>query len=128
MQKNSKNRNAIISIIRDEKEPVSADTIYTKLREINPSASMSTVYRILDQLTKNNTVFKTLILDDNKARYEIKSNHDTHYLICLSCGKMLPTHNCHLHKLENKEWKDTGFLVTGHKVELYGQCADCRKL
>jgi Fur family ferric uptake transcriptional regulator len=125
--KNSKNRIAVLDLIKSENEPVSADYIYQKLRETNPNISMSTVYRILELLTRKNILFKTLILDDNKARYEIKSNEDTHYLICLNCGKMLTTHNCHFQKLENKEWKDTGFLVTGHKVELYGQCADCRK-
>jgi Fur family transcriptional regulator, ferric uptake regulator len=126
--KNSKNTKAVIKLLNNDVGPVSADYIYEKLREINPSASMSTVYRVLEKLTLNNIISKSLIMNDNKARYEIKAHKDIHYLICLNCGKMLPTYNCHFQKVENKEWKDTGFVVTGHKVELYGFCADCKNL
>lgn len=124
--KYSKNTKAVIEFISNSFEPISADYIYEKLREMNPSASMSTVYRILEKLTLNNIISKTLIMNDNKARYEVKSNKHIHYLICQNCNKMIPTDNCHFEKLDNKEWKDTGFIVTGHKVELYGLCADCK--
>ena len=126
--KSSKNTKAVIELLNKSVEPVSADYIYEKLREINPSASMSTVYRILDKLTLNNIISKSLIMNDNKAKYEIRGHKHIHYLICQSCNKMIPTDNCHFETLDNKEWKDTGFIVTGHKVELYGFCADCKNL
>lgn len=126
--KSSKNTKTILELLENETEPVSADYIYEKLREINPSASMSTVYRVLEKLTLNNVISKSLIMNDNKAKYEIKGHKHIHYLICLNCNKMIPTDNCHFQKLENKEWKDTGFLVTGHKVELYGYCSDCKNV
>lgn len=125
--KSSKNARAIVELLDKEDEPVSADYIYEKLREINPSASMSTVYRILEKLTLSNIISKSLIMNDNKARYEIMGHKHIHYLICQNCNKMIPTDNCHFQKLENKEWKNTGFIITGHKVELYGFCSDCRE-
>jgi Fur family ferric uptake transcriptional regulator len=125
-EKSSKNRQAVIELLNNESEPVSADYIYEKLRQINPIISMSTVYRILEKLTLNNVISKSLIMNDNKARYEIKGNKHIHYLICQSCNKMIPIGNCYFEKLDNNEWQDTGFIVTGHKIELYGYCADCR--
>lgn len=126
--RNSKNRKAITELLFNEKEPVTADFVYEKLRKINPTISLSTVYRILEKLTINNITIKTLILNDNKARYEIRGHRHIHYLICQNCNKMIPTENCHFEKLENKEWKDTGFFVTGHRVEIYGYCATCKAL
>ena len=127
-EKSSKNRKAVIELLNNETEPISADYIYEKLRQINPSISMSTVYRILEKLTQNNIISKSLIMNDNKARYEIKGNKHIHYLICQNCNKMIPIGNCHFEALDNHEWKDTGFIVTGHKIELYGFCTDCKNL
>jgi len=126
--KNSNNTKAVIDLLKKDTIPVSADYIYEKLRQINPSASMSTVYRILEKLTVNNVISKALIMNENKAKYELKRNKHVHYLICQNCNKMIPTDNCHFEKLDNKEWQDTGFFVTGHRVELYGFCADCKNL
>ncbi|MCK7484445.1 MAG: transcriptional repressor [Bacillus subtilis] len=70
----SKNAKAVLEIIYNESEPVSADYIYEKLRKINPSVSMSTVYRVLEKLTLNNVLSKALIMNDNKAKYEIKGH------------------------------------------------------
>lgn len=48
------------------------------------------------------------------------------YAVCLECHRRIPLQNCpfaHIH-LE----KDAGdFTVTGHKLELYGYCSECKK-
>lgn len=58
--------------------------------------------------------------------YEWNKGSHTHYAICLQCHKKValqvcPFENLHLHG----EAKD--FVVTGHKLELYGYCKECEK-
>jgi len=125
--RNSKNRNAIIEILDSAIEPVTADYIYKKLRELNPTASISTVYRSLEKLTANNIVTKSIIMDSNKAMYELNRKTHKHYFICTNCNKMVPLENCPLEELEKNISKNTGFNITGHKLELYGKCSSCSK-
>lgn len=123
--RNSKNRNAVLKLLQDANEPVTADYIYDELRKTNPSVSLSTVYRILESLTSSNITVKLLIMNDNKARYEIRNFKHVHHLICKSCNKLIPIDCCPIKWFENKQWEDTGFTVTGHRLEIYGICSEC---
>ena len=125
LERNSKNRKAIIEILSSEKLPVTAEYIHMKLKEINPSASISTVYRSLDKLILNNLALKSIIMDSNKAKYEINRKSHTHYLICTNCKLMQPLNICPLNNLNPKLQNETGFKITGHKLEIYGTCKDC---
>jgi len=125
--RNSKNRNAVIEILDFDSEPVTADYIYQKLKEINPSVSISTVYRSLEKLTTNNIIIKSIIMDSSKATYELNRETHKHYLICIRCNKMTPLENCPFKDYEKKLQKDTRFNITGHKFEIYGKCFECNK-
>ena len=58
--------------------------------------------------------------------YEWKKGGHTHYAICLGCHKKVALQACPFEHLHMDT--DTGdFVVTGHKLELYGYCGDCEK-
>ena len=78
-------------------------------------------------------VTKTNWMGDGTLVYELNKGEHTHYAVCLNCHKRIPLHVCpfeHMHVRTSKE--ETGleqedFVVTGHKLELYGYCGKCRK-
>lgn len=123
--RNSKNRNSVIEILNSKSEPITADYIYEKLKAINPTVSISTVYRSLEILIRNNIAIKSIIMDSNKATYELNRETHKHYLICTSCNKMMALDNCPFEEYEKKLQKETGFNITGHKFEIYGKCQEC---
>lgn len=123
----SKNRKAVLDILEKSKTPVTIDYIYNKLRKKNENVSLSTVYRIMEKLISNNIVTKSIIMDDNKARYELIRDKHKHYIICTKCNQMTPIENCPIGDLEKNISKTTGFNITGHKLELYGECSSCNK-
>ena len=123
--KNSKNRNAIIEILGNVKEPVTADFLHQKLRKINPSVSTSTVYRGLEKLVSASIVTKSIIMDQNKAIYELNKENHQHYLICVKCNNMIPITKCPFDNLAKEIHNETGFKITGHKFEIYGHCEKC---
>lgn len=123
----SKNRDKIISFLQKQIAPVAVDDIYDNIKKLNSNISLSTVYRIIEKLSRLNIVRKATTLDDNKAVYELikDDTKHSHYMICTKCKKMIPIQECPIHELEKNIADKTGFNITGHKFELYGECASC---
>jgi len=122
----SKNRDSVISVLLDSKVPISIENIFYKVKEKRSGISLSTVYRIIERLIILNIVRKS-VTDGDKALYELVQNGHHHYIICTKCKKMAILDSCPISELEQKISKETGFHITEHKYEIYGECKDCYK-
>ena len=123
-QRNSKNRDSIIAVLMNEKVPISVENIFLKIKEKNKKLSISTVYRIIDKLLKLGIVREASRQDDKKL-YELVQNGHHHYIICTKCKKMTILDSCPITEIEQKISDETGFYITGHKYEIYGECQEC---
>lgn len=125
----TKQRKCVYQVLDEATEPLSAVQIYQRIeREYDDAAgyAVSTIYRILTSFEEHGFVEKTTWMGDGTAVYELNRGGHTHYAVCLSCHKRIPLPSCpfaHVHMEQ-----DTGdFTVTGHKLELYGYCKECRE-
>lgn len=121
----TKSRLAVFDILQKLQMPATADEIYMKLKQQGMSTNLSTVYRTLDMLESKGMLEKVTITD-GKARYQLSHGH-RHHIICTCCNKVMPIDGCPLAELEKNVGKETSFDITGHKLELYGICPDCKK-
>jgi len=124
--RNTKSREAVISALESMQAAASAGDIFTFIKESGLSINLSTVYRTLDLMESKGIVEKTL-MGDNKARYELKYEEHIHHIICTGCKKIVPIDFCPLEELEKDIINKTSFNITGHKLELYGICPECKK-
>lgn len=124
--KNTRHRAAILGILEQRSQPVTAEQIFMELNRLEVSTSLSTVYRELDSLEGNGLVAKVKINESNKAFYEYNRMIHKHYLICLGCKKMIALDICPLKSFEEKVEEQTHFMITDHKLNLYGYCPECR--
>ncbi|MCD7836439.1 MAG: transcriptional repressor [Lachnospiraceae bacterium] len=134
----TKQRKNVYRILYDANEPMTALEIYqcTLERQQSGGYALSTIYRILSAFEERGLVIKAAYMDDNIVVYELDRGEHTHYAVCLSCHKRIPLQSCpftHIHSAGNqdkdgtdKSIEESGFMVTGHKLELYGYCKDCR--
>jgi len=125
--KNTKHRNSILQLVKNSDQPVTAEDIFLRLKEDSVSINLSTVYRILDALVSKNLIVKTNITGDSRTFFELSHAEHTHHLVCIGCKKMFSVDGCPLDDYEKALHDRTGFDITGHKLELYGYCRDCKR-
>lgn len=134
----TKQRKDVYQVLVDADEPMTALEIYQQTfeKDCGVSYALSTIYRILAAFEERNLVEKSTYMDDGTIVYELNRGGHTHYAVCLNCHKRIPLQTCpfaHIHVPGNSKTStvdgnaaEQGFLVTGHKLELYGYCRDCR--
>jgi Fur family transcriptional regulator, ferric uptake regulator len=124
--KNTRSRKAVIGVLEHIDAPISAEDIYLRVKESGSSINLSTVYRILELMEDMKLASKT-VMSDGKARYELTGDGHRHHLICTNCHKVVPIDVCPIEELQKNVIQKTNFNITGHRLELYGVCPECKK-
>ena len=125
--KKTKYRVNIIDILQKSRKLLSAQDIYEILINDKVKVNLSTVYRTLDKLTENNIINKIEIENEKQSLYEFNREDHHHFLICKNCNKIETIYHCPLHDYEKQIQEESGFQITGHKIEFYGYCKKCQK-
>jgi len=125
--KNTKYRVILIEHLSKTEKLLSAKEIYKQLSKKHIAINLSTVYRTLDVLVDNNIFNRVTIEGEKQSRYEYNRDIHHHFLICRGCNKIIPIYDCPLEVYEERLQAESGFQITGHRVEFYGFCDDCKK-
>lgn len=105
---------------------LSADELYTSLREEHPSIGLATVYRTLKILSEAG-IAREQRFNDGYTRYEFNDPKEGHHdhLVCTQCGKVEEFENGDIERLQDDVAEAHGFRIDHHKLELYGLCPAC---
>ena len=125
--KQTKHRLAILEILKTNDQPLSAEEVYSNLKEKKIDINLSTVYRNLDLLAEKKILNKLNLSGDQRSVFEYNQKIHRHYLICLSCNKIKPIEHCPLQGYEERLGEKTGYQIIGHKLDVYGYCSKCQK-
>ncbi|NLA37567.1 MAG: transcriptional repressor [Actinobacteria bacterium] len=123
-------RRTLVELLRGAGRPLSMP----ELLDSNPALAQSSVYRNLVVLEQAGVVLR-VVTGDEFARYELAEDltgHHHHHLVCVSCGFIVdvtvPT------DLEERIdatlgglAAEHGFSVLDHRLDLLGNCANCRE-
>ena len=86
IQKRSKQREAILEVVKSTKCHPTADWVYAEVRKQIPNISLGTVYRNLSMLAENGTIQK---LNIGTSIEHFDGNPAGHYHVCCSeCGRI----------------------------------------
>jgi len=125
--KNTKHRNAVLNILQKSNQPIAAEQVYLQLKQKEIAINLSTVYRTLETLAEKQLATKIIIAGDSRALFEYNQMVHKHYLICLGCKKIISIHHCPLESYEQSLADETGYLIEGHRLDVYGYCPECQK-
>src|SRR5260221_11898297 len=124
--KSTGQRDDIARVFFELRRHISAEELYAEVKKVNPHVGYATIYRTLKLLKECDLLFERHF-DEGQARYEVAGEHHHDHFICERCGKIIEFENDELERMQQAIAHKLGVLLTHHKMELYGLCADCRK-
>ncbi len=123
----TRQRLALLDALEQSSTPLTAEELFLRLRSDFSTLSLSTIYRTLDTLCKKQMVNRSVLMEGGRALFEIAPETHSHNLICTVCHKIVPLKDCPLGAYEDSIAHATGYVISGHKLEVYGICPACRK-
>jgi Fur family transcriptional regulator, ferric uptake regulator len=125
--KSTRQRSLIIDTFFDTPGHLSVEELWSRVRKLDQKVSVATVYRTM-RLLSDCGLAHARNFGDGQTRYEAavgKHHHD--HLICTRCGAIVEFENDRIEHLQDQVARKHGFVVTSHKMELYGLCRNCQK-
>jgi Fe2+ or Zn2+ uptake regulation protein len=123
MKNYSKQREAILEVLRCTDTHPTANWIYEKVRETLPNISLGTVYRNLAQLSQSGEILSLHVADGFEHFDFVTAPHA--HLHCKKCGAIIDA------KLDieplSKLSNDLGFTPQNTIYVVYGICKNCKQ-
>lgn len=114
----------VFELLREQKEEISAQEVYTQLRQEKLNIGLATVYRVLKAMHVRGLI-QARTSAEGELVYSL-AGEERHYLTCINCGTSLPVgEDCPVHELEEELSKSRGFNIYYHTLEFFGLCEPC---
>ena len=104
----------------------SASDLYDQLHTQFPTTSPATIYKTLSLLKDLGEVLELGFSDDDH-RYDGNKPYPHSHLICVRCRKIIDQEVSLAHDLVQQVARQSGYQITGHRLDFYGVCPDCRE-
>ena len=113
-------RKVIAKVLSKSDDHPDANLVFKRSSKIDSNISMATVYRTM-KLFEDTNIVAVRDFGDGRSRYEIYSNEHHDHLIDAESGEVIEFVNDEIEELQHKVAKKLGYVLTGHRLELYGK-------
>ena len=113
-------RKVIAKVLSKSDDHPDANLVFKRSSKIDSNISMATVYRTM-KLFEDTNIVAVRDFGDGRSRYEIYSNDHHDHLIDTESGEVIEFVNDEIEELQHKVAKKLGYVLTGHRLELYGK-------
>lgn len=121
MQRRTRQRDAIWSVISRADRPLGPREILLVARREVPGLGLATVYRTLKSLVSVGRL-RVVELPGAPDRYEVAGKGHHHHFLCRVCDRVFEVETC----TGNYEGiTPAGFRLERHELTLVGRCAAC---
>ncbi|MBM3471185.1 MAG: transcriptional repressor [Armatimonadetes bacterium] len=120
--RNTHKRQRILRAIQAAGCHLTAGEIRRRVGRDGLAIGLATVYRALAAFARAGLV-ESVSLGGRATRYGLAAEHHDH-VVCLECGRWQPLRRCPAPRAPRDA--APGFRVTGHRLEFFGYCGECR--
>ena len=124
--KPTRNHSQVLNMLQKIKGEISAQQLYTQLREKQSRIGLATVYRVLKSLHLEGLIQERLS-SNGEAFYSLIGQTHHHHLNCVHCGESIPMEICPITQQLNQWCKTQNFKVYYHTLEFFGLCNTCQE-
>lgn len=124
-RRNTTQRAAILQVLAETGEFVSAQDLHGALRATGSSIGLATVYRALQEMAGSGDL-DTVRKESGEVLYrqcEQPSHH--HHLVCRVCGRTQEIKAPGVEQWARAVAEEFGYVDLDHQMELFGVCAAC---
>ena len=126
MYKRSRQREAIIRLLKGTTTHPTAEWVYEQVRKEIRNVSLATVYRNLKLLSESGTILE-MSAPSGAAHFD--GNTEPHYHFqCDSCGKITDIDEPVDGLIEGRIARKTGLKITHHHLLFGGLCCSCQQV
>ncbi len=116
----TRQRRIILDILSKTNDHPNAFEIFQRIHKIDPSISLSTVYRTMKTLEGSGTIHRHTF-SGGPSRFEQADGKHHDHLIDVETGKVIEFQSEVIEKLQTEIAKSLGYDVIHHRLELYGK-------
>jgi Fur family ferric uptake transcriptional regulator len=122
--KRSDQRDAILDVFLRSERHLSVDDLLHMVQKKRPDVGRTTVYRTLKLLQDAGLAQELVVQGQTYFEREYNREHHDHF-ICNSCGEIIEFSNPDIERLQDEVAAGLGFVIEGHRHQIYGQCRRC---
>jgi Fur family ferric uptake transcriptional regulator len=115
----------VLGELADERDDVTAQVLWRRLRDRGSLTGLATVYRTLSLLHEKG-VIDALSHHGTELCYRLCNDEHHHHMVCSSCHAVVEVDSCGLDPWLADVAARHKFVVTDHTVEITGLCGSCR--
>ena len=124
MTRKSKQKEAILRVVKGTNSHPTANWIYERVREEIPNISLGTIYRDL-KLLKQEGEISELGFAGTVSRVDGNTQNHYHFR-CEQCGCISDVDEPVNEEMDKRVAREMDFKVSHHKLEFYGLCKECQ--
>lgn len=121
----TKGRIAVLDILSNSEQAMSADDMYKQLKSMGNNIDLSTVYRNLELFVEKSIIDK-FDTGDGKYNYKIEEHKHKHVIECSCCHKEIEI-ECPMIPVEEFIKNKTDFVLLEHELKIKALCKKCLK-
>src|SRR5688572_30933347 len=122
--KRSEQREVILDVFLRAERHLSVDDLLHLVQKRRPDIGRTTVYRTLKLLHSAGLAQELVLQGQTYFEREYKRQHHDHF-ICNGCGEIFEFSNPEIERLQEEVAAQFGFVIEGHRHQIYGQCQRC---
>ena len=125
--RNTKQRTAVVEVLREMEKFASAKEIYHELQEREEKVGLTTVYRTLQSLAQVEAVDVLQNKDGESLYRHCLTEHHHHHLMCTQCGRSEEIEGGPVEQWAQLVAQRYGYELVGHDAEVFGVCRTCQE-
>jgi Fur family transcriptional regulator, ferric uptake regulator len=119
-------RMTILKILESHHGHMTSADVLEAVEQDAPEIGRASVFRALDLFTRLSIIRPTYINDSTTPTYVLLPGGHHHHIICTRCNHIIEFDECHLEALQRELERKFKVRLTGHLLEFYGLCAQCK--
>ncbi len=119
-------RLTVLHVIEQSGTHMTSSEILKSVSAVDSNIGRASVFRTLDLFTHLGIIRPTYVDSSMTPAYVLLPDGHHHHIICTYCNRIIEFDECGLERLEAELEQRYNVRLSGHLLEFFGVCADCR--